>query len=65
MSRKIEQSGPKSSGASSSSAQGSTILRTDSCASSFQDETYGKNVRVFNVGKGKVRCTVCKHEVLS
>jgi len=56
MSRKIEQSGPK---------MGSSILRTDSCASSFQDATYGKGVRVFNVGKGKVRCTVCKHEVMT
>lgn len=65
MPRKIEQSGPKSSGASSSSAQGSTILRTDTCASSFQDAAYGRGVRVFNAGKGKVRCTVCKHEVMT
>lgn len=56
MSRKIEQSGPK---------LGSTVLRTDTCVSSFQDETYGRNVRVFNVGKGKLRCTVCRHEVIT
>lgn len=57
MSKKVQQqAGPK---------MGSTILRTDTCESSFQDEAYGKRVRVFNVGKGKVRCTVCKHEVMT
>lgn len=56
MAKKVEQSGPK---------MGSTVLRTDSCASSFQDTTYGRNVRVFNVGKGKLRCTVCRHEVMT
>lgn len=49
MSKKIQQTGPK---------MGSTLLRTDTCASAFQDETYGRGVRVFNVGKGKIRCTV-------
>ncbi len=56
MSKKVEQSGPK---------MGSVVLRTDSCQSSFQDETYGRGVRVFNVGKGKLRCTVCSREVLT
>jgi len=55
MAKKIEQSGPK---------LGSTVLRTDTCESPFQDEAYGRKVRVFNVGKGKLRCTVCKHEVM-
>ena len=53
MSRKVEQSGPK---------LGSTVLRTDTCVSEFQDQMYGKRVRVHNVGKGKVRCTVCGGE---
>lgn len=56
MKKKAVQSGP---------VQGCTILRTDSCESPFQDEAYGKRVRVFNVGKGRVRCTVCGHEVVT
>lgn len=64
MSKKVEQAGAKN-GASSSSAQGSVVLRSDTCASSFQDATFGRNVRVHNVGKGKIRCTVCSREVIS
>lgn len=56
MSKKVEQSGPK---------LGSTVLRTDTCESPFQDQQYGRRVRVHNVGKGKVRCTVCSREVIS
>jgi hypothetical protein len=56
MSKKVEQSGPKA---------GSTVLRTDTCASSYQDKTHGRGVRVHNVGKGKIRCTVCSREVIS
>lgn len=54
--KKVETKGP---------ALGGVVLRTDTCVSPFQDTTYGRNVRVFNVGKGKIRCTVCKHEVMS
>lgn len=56
MKKKAVQSGP---------VQGSTILRTDTCVSPFQDGTHGRNVRVHNVGKGKLRCTVCSREVLT
>ncbi len=56
MAKKVEQAGAK---------MGSSILRTDTCVSPFQDATYGRNVRVHNVGKGKVRCTVCSREVLT
>lgn len=54
MAKQAQQSGPK---------MGSTVLRTDTCASPFQDQAYGRNVRVHNVGKGKLRCTVCTREV--
>jgi hypothetical protein len=54
MSKKVEQSGPKA---------GSVVLRTDTCASTFQDQQFGRNVRAHNVGKGKIRCTVCSREV--
>ncbi len=56
MAKQAQQSGPK---------LGSSILRSDTCVSPFQDTTYGRNVRVHNVGKGKVRCTVCGREVLT
>jgi hypothetical protein len=56
MSKKVEQAGAK---------MGSVVLRSDTCASSFQDATFGRNVRVHNVGKGKIRCTVCSREVVS
>ncbi len=65
MAKKVEQSGAKQSGASSSSALGSTILRSDTCVSPFQDQQFGRNVRAHNVGKGKLRCTVCSREVLT
>jgi hypothetical protein len=56
MSKQVQQSGPK---------MGSSILRTDTCVSPFQDAMYGRGVRVHNVGKGKARCTVCSREVIS
>lgn len=31
-----------------------------SCNHEFQDKTYGKGRRVFNMGKSNYRCTVCK-----
>lgn len=31
-----------------------------SCSHEFQDKTYGKGRRVFNMGKTGYRCTVCK-----
>ncbi len=56
MSKKVEQSGPK---------MGSVVLRTDTCVSSFQDQQFGRGVRAHNVGKGKIRCTVCSREVMT
>lgn len=56
MSKKIETKGP---------ALGSVVLRSDTCASTFQDQQFGRNVRAHNVGKGKLRCTVCSREVIS
>lgn len=39
---------------------GRTILASHTCASRFQDETYGRNIRVFNLRKnGSGNCTVC------
>lgn len=56
MSKKVEQSGPK---------MGSTVLRTDTCVSPFQDKQFGRGVRAWNVGKGKLRCTACGREAIS
>lgn len=42
---------------------GKTVLRGCVCASAFQDEMY-RGLRVHNVGKGKVHCTVCGTEKL-
>ena len=45
---------------------GSTIIKSCSCKSKYQDEVYGKNMRVHNVGKKaeansrqETSCTVC------
>lgn len=37
---------------------GTTILRCD-CKNTFQDKTYGKGMRVHNIGVNKNRCTGC------
>jgi len=40
-----------------------TIKKTCTCKSAFQDQEYGKQVRVFNLaGKNQLsaRCTVCE-----
>ena len=41
-----------------------TVLRNCTCASEFQDRTYGRGIRVFNVGgtreSPKYSCTVCR-----
>lgn len=42
---------------------GKTTLRSCVCPSPFQDATY-RGLRVHNVGKGKVHCTVCGTEKL-
>lgn len=42
---------------------GKTTLRACVCASAFQDQQY-RGLRVHNVGKGKVHCTVCGTEKL-
>lgn len=42
---------------------GKTMLRPCVCKSSFQDKLY-HGMRVHNVGKGKVYCTVCGTEKL-
>jgi hypothetical protein len=42
---------------------GKTTLRPCVCASKFQDQQY-RGLRVHNVGKGKVHCTVCGTEKL-
>lgn len=44
-------------------AAGKTVLRHCVCPSTFQDEKY-HGLRVHNVGKGKVHCTVCGTEKL-
>jgi len=36
-----------------------TVIRKCNCEHSFQDKLYGFSMRVFNVGKGLIRCTVC------
>jgi hypothetical protein len=40
-----------------------TEIRSCNCSSKFQDERYGKQMRVHNPqqgkNKGKLRCTVC------
>ena len=42
---------------------GKTVLRPCVCSSAFQDKQY-HGMRVHNVGKGKVHCTVCGIEKL-
>ena len=41
-----------------------TIVKPCSCIHEYQDETYGKGMRVFNVRMGgkPPRCTVCEKE---
>lgn len=43
-----------------------TVMKQCNCESKFQDELYGKGMRVYNVregkGNGKARCTVCGRE---
>lgn len=44
------------------------LIKPCSCKHEYQDQTYGKNMRVHNQAKGKNpgevtwRCTVCKSE---
>jgi hypothetical protein len=40
---------------------GKTMIRSCTCVSTFQDARYNR-MRVHNVGKGKVSCTVCGTE---
>lgn len=35
------------------------IIKPCNCTSIFQDEKYGKGMRVFNQGPTKAYCTVC------
>jgi hypothetical protein len=45
------------------------VIHKCTCKHEYQDETYGKGMRVFNKMKEKgpgelrYRCTVCKHEL--
>ncbi|MEW6482869.1 MAG: hypothetical protein AB1397_07765 [bacterium] len=41
------------------------MIKQCNCENNFQDERYGKGMRVFNTaGKGtKLRCTVCGREI--
>lgn len=43
-----------------------TVMKQCNCESKFQDELYGKGMRVYNIregkGNGKARCTVCGRE---
>ena len=32
----------------------------NNCKHEFQDKTYGKGIRVHNIGKDKAVCTVCE-----
>ena len=41
-----------------------TIIKKCTCTSKYQDKTYGKNNRVYNIGIKKDTCTVCGKEVL-
>ena len=38
-----------------------TTIKNCKCQNQFQDETYGKNQRVYNLSEGnkKAKCTVC------
>jgi len=41
-----------------------TYILKCSCQNSYQDEKYGKQMRVFNQKKdGSLRCTACGHEI--
>lgn len=41
-------------------AAGATVLAHHTCSSLYQDDLYGRGVRVFNVKKdGSGNCTVC------
>lgn len=40
--------------------RGATVIKPHNCMSAFQDATYGKGMRVHNVGKDDTAtCTVC------
>ena len=39
--------------------RGGCVVASCICASEYQDERYGANRRVFNVGPGGGKCTVC------
>jgi hypothetical protein len=41
---------------------GKSMIRVCTCVNAFQDATYGRGMRVHNIGKGKVHCTVCSTE---
>jgi len=40
-----------------------TTLRQCSCKSEYQDEVYGKGIRLYTIGVNKSTCTVCAKEV--
>lgn len=40
-----------------------STTRACKCKHTYQDEVYGKGVRVFNYAGGSWRCTVCSHEI--
>ena len=40
-----------------------TIERPCKCVHAFQDATYGKGVRVYNVGLKDAKCTVCGNKI--
>ena len=39
------------------------VIKKCNCKHDFQDETYGKQMRIWNLTQKGVRCTVCKNEV--
>lgn len=44
--------------------RGKSIVRFCTCVHAFQDATYGRSMRVHNVGTTKASCTVCGTEKL-
>jgi hypothetical protein len=48
---------PKARG--SKSSRSGAVVASCICASAYQDEKYGSGRRVFNVGPGGGKCTVC------
>jgi hypothetical protein len=53
----------KDEGAVSSAAKGhGTTIAPHKCHNPYQDKRYGRGQRVWNLGIGKMRCTVCGEE---